>query len=62
MILASSADKLRILGREILRLFKDAYEQLDRTKVIVYFLLRIPSRYPPATEAYVCYRDLLKQI
>jgi len=53
LILASGADKLYILGREILRLFKDAWGQLNRTRMIAYFLLRIPSRYPLATEAYM---------
>ena len=53
MTLASGADKLHILGREILRLSKDAWGQLNRTGMIAYFLLRIPSRYPLATEAYM---------
>ena len=67
MTLASGADKLHILGGEILRLFKDAWGQLNRAKVITYFLLRIPSRYPLATEAYMFVTGafillLLKQI
>lgn len=53
MILASGADKLHILGREILQLFKDTWVQLNRTRVIAYFLLRRPSRYALATEAYM---------
>jgi hypothetical protein len=53
LILASGADKLHILGREILQLFKDIWGQLNRTRVIAYFLLRRPSRYALATEAYM---------
>ena len=51
MILASGADKLHILGREILQLFR--HLGTNRTRVIAYFLLRRPSRYALATEAYI---------